>query len=451
MYRWPCIYGVTSTSRAYGAAYNIVAVDTVGESFSIAGDQTAEFAPGVTFEVNGSTGNDGDWVVNMSVFIGGNTLIIVTGDITNAVADGALKAYTIPVADELRIVFWDTVTSAFVQTTICTDSLQGQWTNQRCGIAYSTAGEWGVAHIEAVSNDLEYWQNANANWIADGAWNLLDDDNNKAWLAVDVETRQNFVHGMLMEQPLGVSFHGCYIDLSAGVPNWVIYTGAGMEDSHYSIAMTQQLSPWYVAVFRDTADQSLNLAESIYAGYRYVDTGRFGDYPQIVADKSDYLWIFATINNVLYGYIFPSVVAGPLSYNETVGMYAVYAATTLASNHKATHNPVDDTIHVILVDTIPAGNELIYLRRTANGWSDPITLQTSGALETFSWPQITCDSFNNINVYYIHDGDLVNLLLPSADYADFDTPANWDKTTNVDDSADTIKHCLAIENMPENV
>ena len=66
----------------------IVAADTTAETFTVAGDQTLRYVAAKTFEVTGSTGNDGTWTVSGSAFGGVNTVITVTGDITDATADG---------------------------------------------------------------------------------------------------------------------------------------------------------------------------------------------------------------------------------------------------------------------------------------------------------------------------------------------------------------------------
>ena len=73
---------------------NITAVDTVLEKFTIAGDRTEQFAIGNVFTVTGSTGNDGNWTVSTSEFTGGNTEIVVTGDITDATVDGTISFIT---------------------------------------------------------------------------------------------------------------------------------------------------------------------------------------------------------------------------------------------------------------------------------------------------------------------------------------------------------------------
>ena len=70
--------------------FTITVADTVTETFTIAGDESAAFSFGSKFDVTGSTGNDATWVTSSVSFTGGNTEIIVTGDITDATADGVI-------------------------------------------------------------------------------------------------------------------------------------------------------------------------------------------------------------------------------------------------------------------------------------------------------------------------------------------------------------------------
>lgn len=69
-------------------ALAITAVNTSTDVFTIAGDWTAYFGADDVFNVDESTGNDGDWTVSSSTYTGGNTEITVTGDITDATVDG---------------------------------------------------------------------------------------------------------------------------------------------------------------------------------------------------------------------------------------------------------------------------------------------------------------------------------------------------------------------------
>jgi hypothetical protein len=70
----------------------ITGADAGTETFEISsshGDVTALFPAGGTFTVTGSTGNDATWTVDSSSFDNTNTLVGVTGDITDATGDGS--------------------------------------------------------------------------------------------------------------------------------------------------------------------------------------------------------------------------------------------------------------------------------------------------------------------------------------------------------------------------
>lgn len=70
-------------------SYAIGDVDDAAETFTVSGeDATAIFSAGAEFVVTGSTGNDGTWTVDTSVLSGADTVITVTGNITNATVDG---------------------------------------------------------------------------------------------------------------------------------------------------------------------------------------------------------------------------------------------------------------------------------------------------------------------------------------------------------------------------
>ncbi len=72
------------------ASWPITSVDTALERFVIANDYQTFFPVGATFAVRGSTGNNGTWTVSNVSYIGGSniTVITVTGNVTNATADG---------------------------------------------------------------------------------------------------------------------------------------------------------------------------------------------------------------------------------------------------------------------------------------------------------------------------------------------------------------------------
>ena len=68
----------------------IVNVSITLDSFSVKGNKTSFFPAGFKFVVRGSTGNDAQWTVSSSTFDGVNTVISVTGNVTNPIVDGKI-------------------------------------------------------------------------------------------------------------------------------------------------------------------------------------------------------------------------------------------------------------------------------------------------------------------------------------------------------------------------
>ncbi len=81
-------YGMPSLNTSLTHA--ITAVDTVADTFTVAGDQTANYTAGTKIQVKGSTGNDGVYTVVSSTY-GTDTVITVEEDITDATADGTIS------------------------------------------------------------------------------------------------------------------------------------------------------------------------------------------------------------------------------------------------------------------------------------------------------------------------------------------------------------------------
>jgi hypothetical protein len=69
----------------------ITNVDIATETFTVVGDYTTVFASPRIFVVTSSTGNDGNWTVSSSTLVAGNTVITVTGDITDPTIDGTIN------------------------------------------------------------------------------------------------------------------------------------------------------------------------------------------------------------------------------------------------------------------------------------------------------------------------------------------------------------------------
>jgi hypothetical protein len=70
----------------------VAATAGLNGTFSVAGDHTANLSPGVNFNVDNSSGNNGSYVVQSSTYgVGPNTVITVTGTIPNNAIDGIIS------------------------------------------------------------------------------------------------------------------------------------------------------------------------------------------------------------------------------------------------------------------------------------------------------------------------------------------------------------------------
>ena len=93
--------------------YPIVGIDTVAEKVVVDRDLTGMLAPTDSFDIVGSTGNDGTYVVSTITFNGTATEIVVTGDITDATVDGEVQVSPVAKADIAEIVRRDNVFALF--------------------------------------------------------------------------------------------------------------------------------------------------------------------------------------------------------------------------------------------------------------------------------------------------------------------------------------------------
>jgi hypothetical protein len=86
--------GITATAQAY-PTFPITAVDQVGNTFTIAGDETGLVPLQTSIIVAGSTGNNGTYTVSGApALVSGNTVFTVVEAILNATADGTLTTAT---------------------------------------------------------------------------------------------------------------------------------------------------------------------------------------------------------------------------------------------------------------------------------------------------------------------------------------------------------------------
>ena len=70
--------------------FPIIDVDIVADTLTIAGAHTDQLEAGTLFIVTDSTANDENWVVESVERSGANTIVTVTGDITDATVDGTI-------------------------------------------------------------------------------------------------------------------------------------------------------------------------------------------------------------------------------------------------------------------------------------------------------------------------------------------------------------------------
>lgn len=370
-------------------------------------------------------------------------------------------------ADNGYMVFYDQAAAAWqTPRLIANDLLQGQWTPQRNGIGWSTAGTWNVSFIENTSNDLEIWESPDAAWQDDaGAWTMTDDDASENWLAVDVETRQNYIWS---DAIVGTAPRTFFIDLAAGVPALTLLgiVPAADTTTSYSICLDQMLMGAIHFVGVDDSDgfvKYFNITPAVYAGALNWENDISGasTFPQIISGGYNELYAFYTGTNILF--MTPNKIGGPPGtiWTALEDPEAVYTATALDDDYHATWLTYDDTIHVVLVDFVPEGNTTLrYLRRTPNGWSAAIILLTVdsavlGDHLTLDWPQITVDPYGSIFIYYLFvdllagpGGDLRGFHLDLTDYDDFATPATWTGHTNIDGAGTNVTWCVAKDSEP---
>jgi len=367
------------------------------------------------------------------------------------------------VSDNGYFAAYDQGIPGWTQRLIANDLLKSQWVPQRNSIGWDRHGKFGAALIEDVSGDLEYWESPDDGWQdAAGAWALTDDDASQNWTGCDINSKHGFIHGAAFAAP---ALRGFYLDLDAGAPNIVPYLIRNANDANFSCMIDRALLKWQSVVLRDDADQSLILSNCYNAGYQLNDINIVADYPLITCDQDNYIWLFYTSINSLYYRSYPSVwdSATPLGEPVAGTLSLIYSANQLDKNYHATWLPMDNTIHLVLVDmsVAPNATKLIYLRRTPNGWTSPITLLTIdssplGDKDWISWPQITVDPYGNIFIHYIFSddwtisfaGDLRGLYLDSSLYYNYDAPGNWSGHTNIDGGVGDVEWVAASGHVP---
>ncbi len=81
----------TADGSIEGVFYPIILVSTASDIFIVAGVHTSIFTSGTKIIVEGSTGNDGEWTVDSSSEVAGNTWITVEEDVKDSTANGNIE------------------------------------------------------------------------------------------------------------------------------------------------------------------------------------------------------------------------------------------------------------------------------------------------------------------------------------------------------------------------
>jgi hypothetical protein len=368
--------------------------------------------------------------------------------------------------DSGYFVAQDAVTKLFHNRLIATDLLKGQMLPQRDSNGYDADGKYNVTYAD-VDNDLNIYESPDTGWHDDaGAWALTDDDTTDTWVAVDVESRQGFIWAAVLK--IDIMFNDIltpfYLDLTNVAPAWTVWnTNIACDNAHYSIVLDDNLvgiNHW-VFMLSNIYYVNANPNITVTGG---VEITTLGDYPKIIVDGEERFWVFHTdISNLICKTSFDDP-------NDPVfnPVDLIYTGTSLTDYYDAVWLATDDTIHVVLVDFNIAGDTyLIYLRRTPNGWSDPVILRTVDSTltdkDSMVWPNISVDPMRGIFIYYIFiddytttiphaadpGGDLCGLeLLPEDYHDDYDDPGNWIPYNDIDNSEDQITWVLAIDDSP---
>jgi len=333
---------------------------------------------------------------------------------------------------------------------------------QRNSVGWRTNGRGSVIFIEDTSNDLEIWESPDTDWQDEaGVWTLTDDETGNNYDSVDVEPRQHYIWAIAKIAAAGNQLVTLYIDLAAGVPAWAGLTTPvwTVDNIHFSLVLDKNLlGVCHIAyVASGNIEYRYSLPTDIYGTNIIVNAG---DYPQIICDGEQRLWCFYTGSNNLWAETAFDEPPHTTTWMPD-GAAQIYTGTGLVSSYHATWLAMDDTIHVILVDTDvlnPNNTRLRYLRRTSNGWDAAVTLltvdgQVVGDNDGIAWPQICVDRIGNIFVSYILEdvqgtgGDLRGFYLDAGVYSN-PVVGNWSAHTNIDGSADTIIWAIMPDYIP---
>lgn len=206
--RGPFLPDNTTTTTISAAGYTIDAVNTTNETFGISGDGdlTSIFDDNENFLVSGSTGNDGTWTVSSTSHAAGTTTITVTGDITDATADGNA------VVEEGAVTL--TASAALFDTTNHVGAL---WQLIHTVAGESVAGSFSNSGSEQNSDSLTIQLNRLYTFTTHGTW------------AGDLKLQRSFDGGATWKDKLPVHYE------SDGNRQFSPVEGEDVDDAIYRI------------------------------------------------------------------------------------------------------------------------------------------------------------------------------------------------------------------------
>jgi len=354
-------------------------------------------------------------------------------------------------AYELRVAFYDDINSTWSRTSVGMDFFSAQTLPQRTGWCWLPTGTWGYMIVESGSLDLELWTNADTGWRAGGAWSVLDDYTSVDYDSVDVKVRQNYVWAVAKKDSSNF-FDIFSIRTETGTPalGVVQSPGARIADTGYSFDLDKTLAGTIHIAGVDTVTAGLTYFGPSAEPTLPIDWQNTikaaGASPEIICDNYNNVFAFFTDSNILYMSIWDGNSSTAWPQQEVVYI----ASDTLTHDYAVTHNPNDDTFHVVIVnyDSVAAAYTLVYRRRTRNGWEEPLDIEILSMLSLppmgFCCPQITIDQHNNLRIFVIKKdfsvprGDINSYYLPNIEYQYYSNPLTWANTTDIDDSSDDI-------------
>jgi hypothetical protein len=93
--------------------YRVIGIDQGAKKITVAGDISPLLSPTDTFDIVGSTGNDGTYTVDTIACNGTNTEIVTVGAIPDPTADGEVQITPVAQADIVRVSVRDYVYALF--------------------------------------------------------------------------------------------------------------------------------------------------------------------------------------------------------------------------------------------------------------------------------------------------------------------------------------------------